>query len=74
MPNRLFEGLEDAADGAFVIDERLRIIFWNGVAETLLGFNDEEVIGDYCYRLLHGHNEKRNLICKLNCNVAKLAI
>ena len=36
--SRLFEALRDAADGAFVIDEELRILFWNKAAEAILGF------------------------------------
>jgi PAS domain S-box-containing protein len=71
--SRLFEALRDAADGAFVIDEELRIVFWNEAAETILGYHDEDIAGQLCYQLLHGYDEGRHLICKARCQVAKLA-
>lgn len=72
--SRLFEALRDAADGAFVIDEDLRIVFWNKAAEKILGFGSEDVAGRFCYRLLHGYDEGRHLICRAKCQVAKLAL
>lgn len=71
--SRLFEALRDAADGAFVIDEDLRIVYWNSAAEAILGFNSEDVTGQFCYQILHGYDEGRHLICKAKCQVAKLA-
>jgi PAS domain S-box-containing protein len=71
--SRLFEALRNAADGAFVIDQGLRIVFWNKTAEAILGFDSEDVAGQFCYRLLHGYDEGRHLICKARCQVAKLA-
>jgi PAS domain S-box-containing protein len=71
--SRLFEALRDAADGAFVIDEGLRILYWNKAAETILGFGSDDMSGQFCYRLLHGYDEGRHLICKARCQVAKLA-
>jgi len=72
--SRLFEALRDAADGAFVIDEDLRIVYWNKAAEAILGFGSDDVAGLYCYRLLHGYDEGRRLICRSKCHVAKLAL
>ena len=72
--SRLFEALRDAADGAFVIDEGLRILFWNKAAETILGFGSDDVSGQFCYQLLHGYDEGRHLICKARCQVAKLVL
>jgi PAS domain S-box-containing protein len=72
--SRLFEALRDAADGAFVIDDDLRILFWNKTAEAILGFDREDVTGLFCYQLLHGFDEGRHLICRVRCQVAKLAL
>ena len=72
--SRLFEALKDAGDGAFVIDEELRILFWNKAAEAILGFGSHDVTGQFCYHLLHGYDEGRHLICKAKCQVVKLAL
>ena len=72
--SRLFEALRDAADGAFVIDDELRILYWNKAAEAILGFGSEDVGGQFCYQLLHGYDEGRHLICRMQCQVAKLAL
>jgi len=72
--SRLFDALRNSADGAFVIDEGLRIVFWNKTAEALLGFYSEDVVGLPCYHLLHGYDEGRRLICKQKCQVVNLAL
>jgi len=70
----LFDALEDAADGAFVVDDKLRIAYWNKAAEAILGFDKDDVTGRFCYQLLHGCDEGGHLICKARCQVAKLAL
>jgi PAS domain S-box-containing protein len=45
---RLFQSLAKTSDGAFVIDSRHRIIFWNQAAEALLGYTPAEVAGLQC--------------------------
>jgi len=72
--SRLFDALRNSADGAFVIDEDLRIVFWNMTAEAILGFDREDVVGLPCYHLLHGYDEGRRLICKKKCQVVNLAL
>jgi len=71
---RLLEALRYAADGAFVVDDKLRIVFWNKSAESILGYNSDEVAGQFCYQLLHGYDETRRLICKERCQVVNLAL
>lgn len=70
--SRLYQALRDAADGAFVIDANMRIIFWNKAAEEILGFTRKEAEGQYCYQILHGIDENRELVCKDQCEVVKL--
>lgn len=72
--SKLFEALKDAADGAFVVDEELRILYWNEAAEDLLDFNWGEVIDQACFRILMGHDEQKRLICRRHCRVSKLAL
>lgn len=72
--SRLFESLKNAADGAFVVDEDLRIICWNSAAEAILGIDSDCAIGQFCYQLLHGCDERSRLICKARCWVLKLAL
>lgn len=72
--SRLFDALDSSADGAFVIDEDLRIIFCNKAAEAILGFDNKDVVGQFCYRLLQGCDDGRYLICKKQCRVAKMTL
>jgi len=72
--NQLFEALGSAGDGAFVIDEDLRIVYWNKSAGVLLGFDNKDVIGQFCYQFLHGCDEGGHLICRARCRVAKLTL
>lgn len=72
--SRLIEALRDAADGAFVIDDELRILYWNKAAEAILGFDSDDVAGLFCYQLLHGYDEGKHLICRAKCQVAKLVL
>ena len=70
----LFDALNNAADGAFVIDDELRVVYWNKAAENILGFTDEDVAGQFCYQLLQGRDERQQLICREHCQVAKMAL
>jgi len=72
--SRLFEALKDSADGAFVIDEDSRILFWNESAEAILGFEGDDVVGQFCYHLLNGSDEGGRLICKERCRVVRMAL
>jgi len=67
---RLFQSLSRTSDGAFVIDGRHRIIFWNQAAEQILGFRPEEVSGLQCYEVLGGRDEQGRTLCQRFCLVA----
>jgi PAS domain S-box-containing protein len=69
----LFQALANAADGAFVIDENQRIIYWNRSAEEVLGYTSEEVVGRACYDILEGQGDKGQSICRHHCYVAAIA-
>lgn len=70
----LIDALMTAGDGAFAVDEDLRIIYWNDAAEAILGFDRQGVTGQFCYQLFRGFDEERHLVCKQGCPLAKLAL
>ena len=72
--SRLFDALDVAADGAFVIDDEMRVIYWNKAAEKILGFTGEDATGRFCYQLLQGRDEEQQLICRAHCRVMKKAL
>lgn len=69
----LFQALDGAADGAFVIDEDQRIIYWNQAAQEILGHTSEEVVGRACHEILGGRDEEGQVICRHHCYVATTA-
>lgn len=69
----LFQSLENAADGAFVIDEDQRVVYWNQAAQEILGFTSDEVIGRPCHEILGAQDEERRGICRHHCYVAVTA-
>ena len=65
--------LSNAADGAFVIDQNQRIVFWNGAAERMLGFTAEEIMGRLCYEIVRGRDDYDHPWCRSNCHVATVS-
>jgi PAS domain S-box-containing protein len=70
----LFRVLDGAADGAFVIDEEQRIVYWNQAAQEILGYTSEEVLGQACFEILGGRDEGGRVICRHHCYVATTAV
>lgn len=66
---QLFESLSRTEDGAFVVDARHRIIFWNQAAKAILGYTAEEVTGLQCYEILGGRDEQGHALCQRYCHV-----
>lgn len=71
---KLFELFTRSADGAFIINEAQRIIYWNRAAQEMLGYTSEEVMGQPCYKILGGCNDKNQLICCFHCHVVSRVI
>lgn len=65
----LLAALDRAADGAYVIDENQRIVYWSPAAERLLGYTVAEAMGRPCYEILRGRDEQERLWCRGNCQV-----
>lgn len=72
--DRLFESLRNYADGAIVMSEDLCIVYCNQAAEKILGIDKQDVVGQFCYRLLRGCDDGRHLVCKAKCQVARMAL
>jgi PAS domain S-box-containing protein len=66
----LFQALTHTSDGAFIMNEKNQIIFWNQAAETLLGYTAEEVAGMLCYEILGGRDEQGGTLCQRYCRIA----
>lgn len=57
----------NTADGVFITNAALRILFWNKGAEKLLGYSQAEVLNQHCYEVLAGRYAGK-LWCHANCN------
>ncbi len=57
----------NTADPVFAVDQDLKIILWNGAAETLLGFTAKGVLGRHCYELIGCRDESGRIACHGNC-------
>lgn len=66
----LFQALARTTDGAFIMNEKNQIIFWNRAAETILGYTAEEVAGMLCYEILGGRDEQGRTLCQRYCRIA----
>ncbi len=65
----LFQALSRTNDGAVVLNEQQKIIFWNQAAQAILGFEAEEVINRPCYKVFGGRDEQGRMLCRLYCRV-----
>lgn len=70
----IFRLLDNTADGAFAIDENQRICYWNQAAQAILGYSPEEVMGQPCYKILRGCDDKGSVICHQRCDVSVNAL
>ncbi len=70
----LFQMLDSAADGAFVINENQQLVYWNQAAHKILGYSTSEVIQQNCYDILRGQSDDGHPICRFQCKVATAAM
>ena len=71
--NRLFQALSKT-DGALVIDQKQRIIYWNQAAEEILGYSLQEVSGKPCQKILTGRDDRGQVFCRKYCRLAMTAL
>lgn len=66
----LFEALTRTSDGAFVMNQKNQVIFWNHAAERLLGYSAEQAAGRLCYEVLGGRDDQGRTLCQRYCRIA----
>jgi len=60
-------------DGVWAVDQDHRIVLWTPVAEELLGYTAEEVLGRRCYEIVAGRDAKGAPFCRAHCSVMERA-
>ena len=66
--------LENAADAAYVVDDRGMIRCWNRAAEELFGYRAAEVIGKPCAPIFKGRDSFGTPVCLANCQVIECSV
>jgi len=69
----LFQMLANTADGAFVVDENQRIVYWSPAAQQALGYTADQVLGRLCCDIIKGYSDGGQLVCQCPCAVAASA-
>lgn len=59
-------------DGAFAIDAKQRITFWNQGCSQLFGVSAEQAVGRPCNEVVKGEGPPGHPICMRRCRVARL--
>lgn len=59
-----------SADGLFAVDGAQRITHWSAVAESILGYTGEEMVGRPCYEAIGGRDRRNFRFCRRNCPVS----
>lgn len=67
---QLITTLERTAEGAMVLDQEGKIVFWNRAAQRLLGFNAQEVVGHPCCEVIRGETLGGQPLCSPTCPIA----
>ena len=60
---------DNIGEGAFVVDSRQRVVYWNSVATELLGYEAQDALGHHCWELLHGRTSGGARFCRDDCGV-----
>lgn len=69
----LVDFLFRAVDGAFAVDLKQRVVFWNPACEQLLKRPARLALGRRCCDVLLGCNAAGEAVCRPGCAVARLA-
>lgn len=62
--------LDRSADGALVLDQDGKVVFWNRAAERLLGFRADEILGRPCHEVMRGETLSGQPLCSASCAIA----
>ena len=66
---QLIATLAGTADGALLMDQDGKVVFWNGAAERLLGFRADEILGRPCHEVMRGKTLGGESLCSAACAV-----
>lgn len=66
---RMFAALSQTDEGAMVLDEQFRIVFWNRGAQAILGRSAKQVVGRPCYEVLGGVDQHGRPLCQRHCRL-----
>ncbi len=69
--NDILHILANTADGVFAVGTDHKIVFWNKVAQKILGYSAKEVLGKFCNQIIAGTDSSGNPVCSRSCNVMK---
>ncbi len=72
--NDLLSIFANTADGVFAVNEAQRIIYWNQAAQEMLGYAGHDVMGQLCYKVLRGCDDKGQVTCRHQCPIARTAL
>jgi PAS domain S-box-containing protein len=56
----------------FAFDDQLHVLTWNEAAEELTGVPAEEAIGQRCWQVLGGRDDRGTVVCHKGCTNARL--
>lgn len=62
-----------SGDALFTFDDKLEILSWNEAAEQLTGVTAHEAVGQACWQVLGGVDERWASVCHAGCSAARLA-
>ncbi len=71
--DRLEEFLLQMEDGAFAVDARRRIVFWNSACERMLGKSSREALEQHCFEVVRASTASGERYCGARCAMAGLA-
>ncbi|TAK45346.1 MAG: PAS domain-containing protein [Betaproteobacteria bacterium] len=60
-------------DGAFAVDSRRQVVFWNRTCERLLGVPARAALGQPCFQVIRAHEASGRRYCGQRCLLANLA-
>lgn len=66
---RMFVALSHTSEGAIVLDEQFRIVFWNRGAQAILGHSPQQAIGRPCYEVVGGIDRHGSPLCQRHCRL-----
>lgn len=70
----VFALLSNTTDGVFAVDRDGQIVFWNDAAATLLGYENHEVLGRFCFEVIAGRDASGTPVCQPHCRTRMRAL